>query len=263
MTDLGDELYKQTFHKGKKAFQCTAYGCGKIIRFKSDMERHIIAHTDSKPFICTFPRCNKTFKREDALNNHLQSHSEELNFVCPMPNCSMRFRKKPILQYHITRHHTSETFPCDNPGCPKIFQTSKSLRRHKREGCHHSYSKKVKADNCEKTTAMTSKCGDFEFPAIEFDYESLPFDENSPRPTKVFHSEDDEGCLQSSNSEVFSTADFQSSTSNFVEYHHQPKSSTEEKLQLFLKKLLKENQEIRKKIAEVLAKVEKQDLSKS
>jgi len=96
--------YRQIMFQGMKHFQCIVPNCQKMFRFKSDMERHLIVHSDSKPHVCTHPGCNKTFKRLDALKNHIASHDDAIPSVCPYAGCGIHFNNKSSLQFHMIKH---------------------------------------------------------------------------------------------------------------------------------------------------------------
>jgi len=96
--------YRQIMFQGMKHFQCIVPNCQKMFRFKSDMERHLIVHSDSKPHACTYPGCNKTFKRLDALKNHVASHDDAVPSVCPYAGCGAHFNNKSSLQFHMIKH---------------------------------------------------------------------------------------------------------------------------------------------------------------
>jgi len=99
------ELYKQITNQGKKAFQCLTTGCGKIFRYKSDVERHLLIHTKEKSIICPYPSCKKSFKRPDALKNHMKTmHIENTVYRCTMPGCDYQFPTQASLRFHILKH---------------------------------------------------------------------------------------------------------------------------------------------------------------
>ena len=64
-----------------KPLQRPFKGCQRAFRFKSEKERHLIAHNNDRPYLCHQPFCNKTFKRQDALRVHMHSHSERPQFI--------------------------------------------------------------------------------------------------------------------------------------------------------------------------------------
>mmetsp|Transcript_102007 Transcript_102007/g.141834 ORF Transcript_102007/g.141834 Transcript_102007/m.141834 type:complete len:163 (+) Transcript_102007:214-702(+) len=85
---------------------CTHPGCGKSYNYKSDLEKHMITHSDAKPFACTFPGCDKRYKRSDALKNHYRLHTDEKPFLCTVPGCEQRFRSRCCMDYHLKKHQT-------------------------------------------------------------------------------------------------------------------------------------------------------------
>lgn len=123
-------LYEIITTENKKTYKCLAEKCGKVFRFRSDMERHKIVHTKNRPFACKFPSCGKSFKRPDALKNHLQTHNEGFPYICSAPGCNLRFHKRSALQYHLLKHN-DEKFIHGSSCCQKNFLTSKLLNQHK------------------------------------------------------------------------------------------------------------------------------------
>jgi len=260
--------YFPTIFKGKKAFQCGVLACKKVFRFKSDMERHVVVHTDSKPFTCPDPTCGKTFKRAEALKNHQQSHSKNYNYVCPLPGCNKLFRKKSILQYHLSKHHPSENFPCRSPGCQQAFPNVKLLRKHQiATGCGSE--KELLSEREEDKIASASTSDDFEAPNLVFDNTFWSSKDASPQPEptfdldleprKLLHTEKEVGCfpfIENPQKNILSEMQL----SSFVKEQNRNSSVNVEALLLsMLKHLKQENQELKEKLADILAQCEKED----
>jgi len=104
------ELYEKIFIREKPFFKCLFSGCGKVFQFQSDVQRHVVIHTNARPYVCSHPSCKKAFKRPDALKNHLQTHNGETPFECPVPECKAQFQKKSSFQYHLFNIRTSVIF---------------------------------------------------------------------------------------------------------------------------------------------------------
>ncbi len=272
------KIYKPILLQGKKAYQCRFPQCEKIFRFKSDMERHMIVHSDNKPFICPDPTCNKAFKRADALKNHIQSHNNHYNYVCSFPGCNAQFRKKAILQYHLTKHLPSQNFSCSSPGCKETFLTFKNLRNHQRSGCSPDIA--FSDDEKQSKPAQSSAGDDLELFSLDFDQNMFQQPEiqkeisiSSPSPSlslslpkKLIHTEKEEGTpavkLPAQLKEILearfkASGDTDSSSMKIQSLLHTTykklKEENQELLQKIFSKLKKENDELKEKLATVLS----------
>jgi len=104
-TETGS-FYELVAEEDRKKYVCRQPGCGKIFRYKSEIERHIATHSESRPFICQYENCFKAFKRADALENHIRSsHTKETPFACPFPECGMKFTTHGSFRYHVLKHN--------------------------------------------------------------------------------------------------------------------------------------------------------------
>jgi len=105
-SDFPDSSYDLVAEEERKKFVCKHPGCGKIFRYKSEIERHIATHSESRPFVCQYDNCFKAFKRSDALENHVRSsHTKETPFACPFPDCGMKFTTHGSFRYHVLKHN--------------------------------------------------------------------------------------------------------------------------------------------------------------
>ena len=134
--------YEQITLDNKKSYKCLTEGRQKIFRFRSDMERHIIVHSNQKQFYCKYPGCDKRFKRPDSLKGHIKMHEEGL-LACDLPGCTLRSHQKLGLKEDISEENNEENyeekFYCDFPGCKKSFRTLKYLKQHqKKTRCHEN-----------------------------------------------------------------------------------------------------------------------------
>ena len=112
--------YEEIIVGSKTNYKCLTENCGKILRFKSDMKRHLIVHSKEKPFVCKYPSCGKGFKRQDALNHHLQTLHQDFSSI------GFDLHQKPVENLKKNK----ERFICDFPGCEKSFWTLKDLKQH-------------------------------------------------------------------------------------------------------------------------------------
>jgi len=94
-------------HAGIKNFVCTFAGCGKRFAESNTLQRHKRIHTGEKPFICETPGCSRAFSDASNWRRHENSHSGAKPFKCPYENCDVRYCRKTTLLNHIQRMHTS------------------------------------------------------------------------------------------------------------------------------------------------------------
>jgi uncharacterized Zn-finger protein len=91
-----------------KTFYCNQPGCKKNFRYRSEIQRHLVTHTNKRPYVCNFKNCMKGFKRSDALATHMRIHTREKIFECPYLSCKSTFSTKAGLKYHTLKHKTEK-----------------------------------------------------------------------------------------------------------------------------------------------------------
>lgn len=136
-TKLYEELYEEVSLDARKIYKCLVPNCGKIFKFKSEVKRHTVIHSNQRPYVCSFPGCEKTFKRGDALSNHFRIHSRKTPFQCPIDECSAHFTTKSALRYHLLKHGGEKSFKCSFSGCCKAFLTYAQLKQHEKASYYH------------------------------------------------------------------------------------------------------------------------------
>ncbi|XP_029290556.1 zinc finger protein 664-like [Cottoperca gobio] len=107
-------------HTGKTFLKCDT--CGKICKFKSQLQRHLRVHTYS----CK--TCGKDFRSSNHLIGHMRIHTGEKPHLCK--TCGKRFCHISSLKYH-TRTHTGEK-PYSCKTCGKGFKCNSILIGHMR-----------------------------------------------------------------------------------------------------------------------------------
>ncbi|XP_044743442.1 zinc finger protein OZF-like [Chrysoperla carnea] len=99
--------------------------CGRGLRGKSELRRHMRSHTGEKPFPCDM--CDKRYRENKALRRHvLSAHMNERPFECTV--CSKAFHTKAILQAHMRTHTGERPYSC--LVCNKAFGSKSWLKEH-------------------------------------------------------------------------------------------------------------------------------------
>ena len=153
----------------------------------------------------------------------MQSHSEEAQFFCSISGCQAKFKAKPALKYHLSKHHISE-----------LKSMSKSL------GSQHALNPKTKSREILAKTEYShyQSC------------DSWTEEELGPNPTKFLFIE---GAETRSNSSTRSIRTLRQELA---------KNCQDEELRELIsawKYLMKENKELKSKLADQLASFHKTD----
>ncbi|XP_044743516.1 gastrula zinc finger protein XlCGF57.1-like [Chrysoperla carnea] len=99
--------------------------CGRKVRGKSELRRHMRSHTDERPFSCKL--CDKRYRENKALTRHVLSvHINDRPFACTI--CSKAFHTKAILQAHMRSHTGEKPYSCLI--CNKAFGSKSWLKAH-------------------------------------------------------------------------------------------------------------------------------------
>jgi len=149
---IPDDAYEDMFdvvnEGSKRKFICKVDDCQKVFRYKSEIQRHIAAHSTHRPHTCTFDGCDKSFKRADALENHVRSqHTGEAPLACPYKDCGQHFTTDAKLRYHIALHTGEKPYKCSIPDCKRSFLTLSQLKQHEKSISVHKNLSKVSNRN--------------------------------------------------------------------------------------------------------------------
>jgi len=128
--------YEDTVTGTKRIFKCLQPDCGKTFKFRSEMKRHLITHSQKKSYTCNYPGCNKSFKRSDALGIHERSHTDSTPFICNVPGCDSRFTSKSSFMNHAQKHG-EKVFVCSIPGCNRKFAAQSQVKQHEKASLYH------------------------------------------------------------------------------------------------------------------------------
>ncbi|XP_075122541.1 uncharacterized protein LOC142196226 [Leptodactylus fuscus] len=89
---------ESTSASAEETFPCPE--CGKHLKCKASLIRHLKIHSGEKPFTCTV--CGKSFVRKCGLDEHLKTHTGEKPYACPI--CQRGFTRRDRLESHMKTH---------------------------------------------------------------------------------------------------------------------------------------------------------------
>ena len=113
---FGDDEVLQKHLKSKhpdrsvrKKFSCDHPSCDYSTDDKSNLNRHLAAHTGKRLFKCNYHSCRKDFSRKDVLKRHIKTvHEKKEKYTCIV--CSKAFTRKCDLVRHKKEVHDKEKF---------------------------------------------------------------------------------------------------------------------------------------------------------
>ena len=104
--------------------KCTCGVCGKKFQKLSNLEDHILRHSEIKQFGCMY--CPKRCATKQDLDRHLRSHSGEATFMCQF--CSRTFVHRKTYANHVRKHLGQKPYHCKP--CNKSFAALTYLKKH-------------------------------------------------------------------------------------------------------------------------------------
>jgi len=178
------------------------------------------------------------------------------------------------MQYHFRKHHAAKDSSCNSQKCRKAFDALDKLRKHQREG---RFSEKEKERTIslkdEQTEVSRDSTSIFENQSpklwvYNFEESTPSFERNSEPELVKF---DPKNLLYVQNEEERQPSEAESSSKRLQDLMSEVQSlmaaqgknkdlRIESLLQAVLEHLKNENQELKEKLADVLAQIEKEDL---
>ena len=108
----------------ESGLKCTCGICGKKFQKLSNLEDHILRHSEIKQFGCMY--CPKRCATKQDLDRHLRSHSGEATFLCQF--CSRTFVHRKTYTNHVRKHLGQKPYQCKP--CNKSFAALTYLKKH-------------------------------------------------------------------------------------------------------------------------------------
>ncbi|XP_068112613.1 zinc finger protein 585A-like isoform X2 [Hyperolius riggenbachi] len=130
----------------QKTFLCSV--CGKCIKTKGTLDRHMRFHTGRNLYPCT--DCDRKFVSLSLLNRHCRSHTGERPFSCP--DCGKSYATNYKLTAHRRFHTGEELHTCSE--CGKQFAEKSLLFAHQK---YHLAIKPHKCPECGRGYVFKSQ----------------------------------------------------------------------------------------------------------
>ncbi|XP_067837168.1 E3 ubiquitin-protein ligase ZFP91-like, partial [Heptranchias perlo] len=114
-------------HILQRSFACSYPTCGRIFRFKTQMEEHEKLHSDQRNYICEY--CGRAFKTDKNLVVHRRIHTGEKPLQCEI--CGFTCRQKASLNWHMKKHDAESGYQFSCEICGKRFEKKDNVSAHK------------------------------------------------------------------------------------------------------------------------------------
>ena len=108
--------------------------CDKAFRYRCDLKKHQLKHSNERPFSCEV--CKESFKSKGALKKHRSTHDKSMVYKCDV--CQQEIRRNS--KWHIEQHRKSSL--CKPPHLKKVPKYSKTTPPKELECpvCHQKFS---------------------------------------------------------------------------------------------------------------------------
>ncbi|XP_063533550.1 zinc finger protein 157-like [Cydia strobilella] len=124
--------------------------CERRFVSQTELDAHVISHTDNYEYTHECPVCEKKFSRKPFVARHIrQVHEKERKHQCEL--CPKAFFTNSALQEHLGTHSTERLYECDE--CGLSLKTKETLRAHLTV---HSGLKTYQCRLCDKSFRTTS-----------------------------------------------------------------------------------------------------------
>ncbi|XP_063359017.1 zinc finger protein 420-like [Cydia amplana] len=114
-------------HSGIKQFSCKL--CSKTFTRAEHKVVHMRIHLGIKPYICEV--CGRSFTKRQDLIRHMRIHSDDKNYACP--RCDRRFKRSGDVHSHLRTHTGAKPYSCKI--CDKSYTSHSGLRKHYKSHC--------------------------------------------------------------------------------------------------------------------------------
>ncbi|XP_047987291.1 zinc finger protein 271-like [Leguminivora glycinivorella] len=114
-------------HSGIKQFSCEH--CPKRFTRAEHMVIHMRIHLGIKPYVCEV--CGRSFTKRQDLVRHMRIHSDDKNYACP--RCDRRFKRSGDVHSHLRTHTGAKPYSCNV--CDKSYTSHSGLRKHYKSHC--------------------------------------------------------------------------------------------------------------------------------
>lgn len=124
-TQSGPLVVHEKIHENVYPHLCDV--CGKSFRQKSNLKLHKERHNDIKKFKCGEKDCTMAFCSKTELQRHLRAHTKFKDYMCNI--CNKTYSRFQYLKEHMCLHNGERPFTC--PFCPEKFRDHGTFHKHK------------------------------------------------------------------------------------------------------------------------------------
>ena len=115
-------LYQYIHRDGQ--FECNV--CHAYFPFKSQLDHHMVCHSETREYKCQEPFCDKNFTHKSDLVKHERTHSGVM-YKCS--KCNYSNSDEWNYNQHLQKHTDETLFQCKQ--CGEHFKYTMQLKRHR------------------------------------------------------------------------------------------------------------------------------------